>query len=39
MLVLTMYYFKHFLELAHEKLMMQIKSKKKRERKEKKRLC
>lgn len=37
MLVLTMYYFKHFLELAHEKLMMQIKSKKKR--KEKKRLC
>lgn len=35
MLVLTMYYFKHFLELAHEKLMMQIKSKKKRERKEK----
>lgn len=34
MLVLTMYYFKHFLELAHEKLMMQIKCKKKRERKE-----
>lgn len=38
MLVLTVYYFKHFLELAHEKLMMQIKSKK-RERKEMKRLC
>lgn len=37
MLVLTMYYFKHFLELAHEKLMMQIKCKKKE--KEKKRLC
>lgn len=35
MLVLTMYYFKHFLELAHEKLMMQIKSKKKKRKKRK----